>query len=110
MKSTILTLLTLGLGGALAALLGSTWPGGAAAVGAGAGVLLLRGGARDGLAVTLAAAACAALAAAGLRWAVLVTLSPAYPAEVARLAGPGVSAAVAGLCVAWAIGDRRRRA
>ncbi len=108
MKSTIWPLLALASGVALAALLSTPWPALGVALGAGGGVLLLRGGQRDGVVNALASAALAALAAVGLRWAAVVTLTPAYPAEAARLAGPAVSAAIAGLCVVWAIADRRQ--
>lgn len=108
MKSTIWSLLALASAVALAALLSAPWPALSAALGAGGGVLLLRGAERDGLATSLASGALAALAAMGLRWAAVVTLSPAYPAEAARLSGPAVSAAIAGLCVVWAIADLRQ--
>ena len=108
MKSTIWPLLALASAVALAALLSAPWPELSAALGAGGGVLLLRGAQRDGVATSLASGALAGLAAVGLRWAVLVTSTPAYPAEAARLAGPAMSAAIAGLCVLWAIADRRQ--
>jgi hypothetical protein len=108
MKTMIWPLLALASGVALAVLLSAPWPAAGAALGAGGGALLLRGGQRDGVVTTLASAALAALAALGLRWAIVVILTPAYPTEAARWAGPAVSAAIAGLCVVWAIADRRQ--